>query len=260
MTRDYAVGSDQGGILQPIQQHSWDVTWALDDPRGHRNTIFSLHPYSSPYELQMYFTAMPDHITEAVARSKKSYDSPDKFLGGSPFEQILQDQDTIIALYNIPEGTRFPHINGFFPSDLDRFEEDPSGWIFAQGGNTYVAYRPLAAYEWKSVDGGGRRLWSPHLKNGTILQAASRSEFTSFEDFRRSIIALPLHFRLEPTPSVRFRTLRGKKLDFTYGQQRDFKAWKMFDGPFLHSEAGSRRLLITHGALRYKVDLSALLP
>ena len=27
MTSKYAVGSDQGGVLQPIQQHSWDVTW-----------------------------------------------------------------------------------------------------------------------------------------------------------------------------------------------------------------------------------------
>jgi hypothetical protein len=32
-TRDYAIGSDQGGLLQPIQQHSWDVTWAVPDPR-----------------------------------------------------------------------------------------------------------------------------------------------------------------------------------------------------------------------------------
>ena len=26
--REYAVASDQGGMLQPIQEHSWDVTWA----------------------------------------------------------------------------------------------------------------------------------------------------------------------------------------------------------------------------------------
>lgn len=254
--RDYAVGSDQGGILQPIQQHSWDVTWALDDPRGKRNTIFSLHPYSSVYELQMYFTGMPDFITEAVVRSKKSYDSPDKFLGGSPYEQIWQDRDAVVALYDIPAGTKFPHINGFFPDDLTRLEEHASGWIFAQGGRAYVAYKPLAPYEWKPVRGGGRRLYSPHLKNGTIAQAASASEFADFDSFRAAILALPLQVRLSPTPSVQFRTLRGHAFDCTYGKPRDFSKRKMFEGPYLNSTG--KRLVLTHGSLRHEVDLSDL--
>ena len=80
----------------------------------------------------MYFPGLPDFITEAVVRSKKTYDSPDKFLGGSPYEQIIQDRDTLIALYNIPPGVRFPHINGFFPDGLKHFEEHPSGWIVAR--------------------------------------------------------------------------------------------------------------------------------
>lgn len=260
MHQDYAVGSDQGGILQPIQQHSWDVTWALDDPRGKRNTIFSMHPYSSIHELQTYFTLMPDNGVESVVRSKKTYDSPDKFLGGSPFEQIFQDQDTIIALYNIPPGTRFPHINGFFPDDLTRFEEHPSGWIFAQGGNAFIAYRPLAPYQWLPVKGGGRRLYSPHLHNGTILQAASSREFSSFEEFKNKILALPLQVLMDPVPSVTFRSLRGHELRFTYGQTRDFSAWKPFDSPFLHSEPGSRKLVATHGGQRYEIDLAPLLP
>ncbi|MFN7932835.1 MAG: hypothetical protein U0R19_05875 [Bryobacteraceae bacterium] len=252
--RDYAVSSDQGGILQPIQQHSWDVTWALPDPRGISNTIFSLHPYSSPYELQMYFPGLPDFITEAVVRSKKTYDSPDKFLGGSPYEQIVQDQDTVIALYNIPPGTRFPHINGFFPDGLKHFEEHSSGWIFAQGGNTYIAYRPLAPYEWKPLD-GGRRLYSPHLKNGTILQAASASEFPDIEAFRKAILSLSLKFTLDPVPTVQFQTLRGAHLTTTYGQPPNREHWKMFEGPYLNSEYGSRVLTLTHGADHYEIDL-----
>jgi hypothetical protein len=50
--REYAVSSDQGGTLQPIQEHSWDITWNLADPRGVENTLFTLHPYSSLEELQ----------------------------------------------------------------------------------------------------------------------------------------------------------------------------------------------------------------
>ena len=175
--REYAVASDQGGVLQPIQQHSWGVTWAVPDPRGVQNTLFTLHPYSGLRELQTYFTFPPDGAVEDIVRSKPTYDSPDKLLGGSPYEKIFQNEDTVIVLYNIPPQTRFPHINGFFSKDLADVREDASGWIFARGGEALIACRPLQPYLWKPIAGGGRRLFSPYLQNGTIVQVAAASEF-----------------------------------------------------------------------------------
>ena len=187
---------------------------------------------------------MKDFGPEAVVRSKKSYDSPDKFLGGSPFEQVAQDRDTVIALYDIPPGTRFEHINGFFSRDLDRVEEDSSGWLFAQGGHTFIAFRPLAAYEWKPIEGGGRRLVSPHLKNGVILQAAAAREFASFADFKTVVRLLPLSFSLEPRAQVRFRTLRGHVMECEWSQAPtvdgaaiNYANWQPFDGPFIEQRA-----------------------
>lgn len=255
MTPNYAVSSDQGGVLQPIQQHSWDVTWRVDDPRGVHNTLFTTHPYSSSHELQTYFTPMPDYFLDEVLRSKKTYDSPDKWIGGSPYEQILQDQDTVIALYDIPEGTRFPHIHGFFSKDLLQLKEDPSGWIFAQGGDTYIAYFPLAPYVWKTLASGDRELFSPHRQNGAIVQAADKSEFASFDDFQAKIRAL----KLKRAPlSVDFTTLRGKRLQFTYGQNINRASWPMFDSPFLTQSPGSKKLELRHGNLRRVLDFESL--
>ncbi|MBA4137053.1 MAG: hypothetical protein C0518_07035 [Opitutus sp.] len=288
MHRDYAVGSTQGGLItDPIQAHVWDVTWAVRDPRGVHNTMFSVHPHSSGKVMQMYFTELPDHMIEALAsQGKPSYDVPDKILGSSPFEQVMQDHDTVIALYDIPPGTRFPHINGFFSKDLTNFTEDgASGWIFAQGGNTYLAYRPLAPYEWQprlgykqlpSTSGykwervnlgaqGDKLLFSPHLKNGTIVQAASASEFPDFAAFQQAVKALPLRYRLEPVPSIEFKSLRGRTLNFTYGEAPridgrpiDYSKWQTFAGDHLNSERGSRRLRITHGALERVLDFNTL--
>lgn len=288
MTRDYAVGSTQGGLItDPIQAHVWDVTWAVPDPRGVHNTMFSVHPHSSGKVMQMYFTELPDHMIEALAsQGKPSYDVPDKILGSSPYERVFQDADTVIALYDIPPGTRFPHVNGFFSKDLVNVTEDAaSGWIFAQGGNTFLAYRPLAPFEWQprlgykqlpSTSGykwervdlgkdGDRLLFSPHLKNGTIVQAASAAEFPDFAAFQRAIKALPLRFALEPVPTVEFRSLRGRTLTFTYGETPrvdgrpvDYARWKLFEGPYLNAERGSRRLEITHGSLRRVLDFNTL--
>jgi hypothetical protein len=263
--KEYAVGSDQGGTLQPIQEHSWDVTWNVADPRGVQNTFFTVHPYSSLRELQTYFTFPPDIGIADVVSSKKSYDSPDKFVGGSPYEQIFQDQDTVIVLYSIPPDTRFPHINGFFSKDLAEVREDASGWIFARGGDALIACRPLQPYSWKPIDAGGRRLFSPYLKNGMVVQVAARSEYQSIEAFREAILALPLEFKLSPAPSVEFRSLRGKMLSFTYGEiprvngaPLDYRHWPLFGGPFVEAAVDSEQLTLKYGSMRRVLDFRRL--
>lgn len=278
MTRDYAVGSDQGGVLQPLQQHSWDVTWAEPDPRGKHNTMFSVQPHCSGFELQTFYTDFPDWMPEAVTfQGKPSYNQEDKLLGGSPYEQVFQQDDTIVSLTCVPAETRFRHVNGFFSKDLAHLEVDPSGWIFAQGGHAYLAYRPLAAYEWqpylkyKSVwtrereNAGDRLLRSESRKNGTILQVASASEFSGFDAFKAAIRALPLEFGLEPAPHIKFTTLRGRQVVCAYGvtpvvdgQQVDYAGWELFDGPNLQAARNSRVLTITHGRLKRVIDFNQL--
>jgi hypothetical protein len=286
MRRDYAVGSYQGGQSDPIQTHVWDVTWAVPDPRGVHNTLFSMHPYASTEVLQMYFTEQPDGLIDSLAgQGKPSFGVPDKILGASPYERVFQDRDTVVALYDIPAGTSYPRINGFFSKDLTHVTEDKSGWIFAQGGHTYLAYRPLAPFHWEHLLGyrqlpsahgykweridkgeqGDKLLVSEQLRNGTIVQAASADEFKSFEAFQAAINALPLEFRLEPVPVVRLTTLRGQRVAFTYGQAPvvngvplDYTKWKLFEGPYLNAEKGSRRLTITHGRLKRVLDFNTL--
>jgi hypothetical protein len=267
VTPDYAVGSDQGGLLQPIQQHSWDVTWAVPDPRGVHNTIFSNQPYYGAQELMMYFTEMPDSMPAAVTfQGKPTYISEGKLLGGSPYEQIFQQDDVVISLSDVPAGENYQQVNGFFSKDLARLEEDASGWIFTQGGRAYIAYRPLAPYEWRPLEKGGKRLRSPHAKNGTIVQAAAASEFKSWDDFKARVRALPLEIKLAPTPQVKFTTLRGKKIECTYGAMPRVdgrvidheKQWKLFAGPYLNAEVGSRALTLTHGRLKRVLDFNTL--
>jgi hypothetical protein len=263
--REYAVASDQGGVLQPIQQHSWGVTWAVPDPRGMQNTLFTLHPYQGLRELQTYFTFAPDGAVEEIVKSKPTYDSPEKLLGGSPYEKIFQNEDTVIALYNIPPQTRFPHINGFFSKDLSDVREDPPGWIFGRGGDALIACRVLQPYEWKPIAGGGRRLFSPYLRNGTIVQVAPVSEFGGMDGFMRAILKLALEVRTEPVPSVRFHSLRGRDLEFTWGKTPsvngkplDYDAWPLFGGPFLEAAVDSEKLVLKHGALRRTLDFRTL--
>ena len=265
MRPEYAVASMQGGLLQPIQQHTWEVLWAVDDVREGHNMLFTLHPYSDGYELAMYFPEEPKLLTEAVTRSKTTYDNADKWTGGSPFEQVFQHEDALIALYDIPEGTRFPHISGFFSKTLTTREEDDSGWIFARGGDALLAYYPLAPYQWKQDADENWRLHSTALKNGAVVQVAPASAFASFEAFKEAIRTLPLETTTTPTPGVQFTTLQGDALAFTYDQTPtlngapiDYARWNLFDGPFLYAEKDSRTLEMRYGTMRRLLDFNTV--
>ena len=279
---DYILGSSQGGLLQPIQQQTWSLVWREENLEGKTNTMFGLQPYSSPIEGTMYFSSDWDTVTDLIARSKVDYDSPDKLEGGSPYEQVFQHKSSLIALYDIPEGTRFPLISTLFSRDIKQRIEDHSGWIFGQGGPLYIAYRPFAPGEWKPVDWtgllkGGAGGWfstgfkelsegsqclvSRSLKNGYILQVAPVTAFDSYKEFQDTIRSLPIEFSLEPTPSVQFTGLDGVALTARYGSTPtvagkpvDHSKWKLFDGPFAQADRKSQTLEMIYGQQRYFLD------
>lgn len=281
--QDFILGSTQGGLLQPIQQQTWSLIWRTDRPAAEAaNTFFGVQPYSSPFEGTMYFGADWDTVTNLIARSKADYDSPDKLPSGSPFEQVHQHGAALVALYDIPPGTRFPLVTMFFSRDLTLTEEDASGWIFAQGGPAYIAYRPFAAGEWKPNDwtgllargaggfistdfakwGTGHRCYvSPALKNGYVVQVAPARNFASYEAFKAAVRALPLKFSTASLPEATFTALDGTVIHARYGatptvngQPVDFAGWPLFESPFGHATRGSQKLEIVHGAERLLLD------
>ena len=286
MGRDFVIGSCQGGLLQPIQQQSWSMIWREAKTLNRENTFFGLQPFSSALEGMKYFAwARPDTFIGSVIggpNAKADYDSPDKLEGGSPYEQIFQNGPALVALYDVPPGARFPGIDTFFSRDLTHRDPDKSGWIFCQGGPAYFACRPFAPWEWKpwgwtGVMKGGKGGWfssgfftwgknnhclvSGSLKNGYIVQAASASDYRSFEQFKGAVRALPVHFALEPIPEASFRSLDGAILHARYGGDLDVNGaavdhahWPLFDNPFGHAERDAQRLEIRYGDERYLLD------
>lgn len=264
MTPDYAMGSIQGGLLQPIQQHTWEIMWRTGDSIPEYNVMYTHHPYSSGYELAMYFPEEYKLLTQHVLSSKGTYDSPDKLTGGSPYEQVFQNNGALIALYDIPEGTRFPHIHGIFPKSLDPREEHESGWIFTRASDLFMAYYPLAGYEWQEEEHYWR-LYSEILQNGAVIQAARAGDFQSFQAFKDEILSLSLKTQTDPAPSVQFTTLSGNRMEFTYGEtpslngeKVDYENWPLFEGPFLHAEEGSQRLEMQYGNMHRLLDFQNL--
>ena len=285
MSKDYSLGCIQGGLLQPIQQQTWDLTWSVPDEKFNEatgaafsysnlikqtpglrkgyNNLFTIQPYYGAFELGMYFPEEPKMNIASVVQSKGTYDNPNKWTGGSPYESVFQDHSALIALYNISKDAHIKHIDGHFPKTLT-IDRTKKGWIFAHVANVYIAYYPLAKYRW-TEEQDGYRLRSYNLQNGAVVQVAAKSKFKSFDDFKKAVLALPFTYKLKPVPSVTFTNLAGNKIEFTYkhtpllnGQKVDFKSWKLFDGPYLEADRGSKKLLMKYGNQRYLLDFNNL--
>lgn len=268
MTKNFSLGSMHGGILQPIQQHAWDITFVSDKLN---NTLFTLHPSVSERELGMFFPEEMKFVVDEVARFHSYYGKEDKWASSSPYEQTFQHQNTLIVLYNIPKGTKFEHIDGFFTKDLDERIYEPftsdsnpsSRWIFCRAGNTYIAYYPLQPYEWIEEENCWR-LRSNFLRNGCIVEVVAADDTPSFKEFQRKIKLNLINLdHLDRNFEVSYTNLTGDRMSFTYGGQRllngnaiDFKSYKLFNGPFLKAELGSGTLEMRYKEMKFFLDFN----
>lgn len=243
MTQSYALGSLQGGILQPIQQHTWDVTYASDKPN---NTVFTLHPFFSGKELAMFFPEEQKFLSDEVNRYHLVYTNPNKWNSSSPYEQTFQHKNTIIVLYDLAETAQQPHIDGFFPKNLDEREVHNSGWIFCRAGNVFIAVYPLKRYEWIEENVNWR--WrSNEKRNGVVVEVGSTTEDGSYEAFKNRVAQQHPEIKSGlKIFTVQYKTRHGERMNFTFGGKRvlngraiNFESYKFFDGPFVHSERGS---------------------
>ncbi len=258
MTKDFALGSLAGGIAQPIQQHTWDVTFVSDKPN---NTLFTIHPYYSEYELGKFFPEPLRILMDGISRVRPKYQDPNKWVGSSPYTQTMQHENAIIVLFDIDEGVSHQHINGFFPKTLDRRVEDESGWIVCEGGNVYIGYYPLKPYEWIEEEINWR-LRSYDRRNGLILEVVSQDDYESFEEFRevmagREVVVEDAGDLLR----VRYTTTGGDELEFTYDGARvlngtvvDFATDYLFRSRFMEAKVGSESLRMTAGGITRDLD------
>lgn len=241
LTKEFAVGSVQGGILQPIQQHTWEVLWKTPQPFDGYNVLFTVHPYSNPKELGMYFPEEPLLATAQLAKSEKpTYDQPGKWTGGSPFERVFQLDDTVVALYDIPPGERFGFISGYFSRRLEIVESESSPWLIAAADEVLIGYYPLAPFAWHDEPGGDRRLHSPHVKNGAVVITVARAAYLDGDAFRVALENTGVTFSRYPTPRVTLVTLSGDTLACDYisgltvnGKKQQVDAWPRYGGDFM---------------------------
>ncbi|MBR9974955.1 MAG: hypothetical protein KFF77_05195 [Bacteroidetes bacterium] len=262
----FAMGSIPGGQVQPREQHSWDVTWIPKDPQKPA-TLFVMHPYFDPVGLRPFIPHSPEIALRAIGLLDSYFGTVTQPAAGSPFEDVFQHRNTLIALYDIGQVSRFPLVAGFLPPEYKKMDVDStrSGWITINTGDVYLAVYPLAPY--RIVDGMfGKHLFSPHKRNGVIVHVAGRNTAGSYEQFRKAVRETKVDTsRFASDASIRYTTPDGDVFAFTFagtrtvnGESVMMKEDMLFDSPRLQSKRGSGALTIRSTEGDVTIDMRAL--
>ena len=263
MSKTFSIGSEDGGIQQPIQQHTWGLTYLYDN-ESKFNEIFSIHPYYSETELAMFFPEKAKTlVTRVIGGNKGTYNKAWKWTGCSPYERTFQYKNTLIVIYDLDSKTHYKHIDYHFPKDLaKRITDKDTGWILCEGNDgTYMAIKPFKQGVW-SEDETCFRFRSPHLKNGLVATAFEASAFKDWNDFVTKIKATKLDIsNLDKKLEATYTTTDGTELSFQYPNKRfinkkeySFKDMPLFKGPFLNGNDGI--LHMQHGKKELTLDFN----
>ena len=140
VTKDYALSSSYGDI-SAVENHRWGLTWVSNRDGA---TCFFINPSNSAGQLLRYFDDDPKRILGSIVGQRPYYDDPNKWVEGSQHEKMLQHENSIIVLYNIPKKETNQHVNGFFSKIIKNRINDSSGWIFCESDSVYFAVKPFS--------------------------------------------------------------------------------------------------------------------
>ncbi|HTO04978.1 MAG TPA: hypothetical protein VL069_14800 [Opitutus sp.] len=195
-----------------------------------------------------------------IVRQRPYYADPNKWVEGTPHEDVFQHENTVIAIYAIPPDEARQHINGFFPHIIAERREE-AGWIFARADKIFFAV-------WTSVPGTWHqekdhdRLTLLHPKTAVVLEAVAARDEASFDAFCARMRQNRPAFD-EKTLTVAYTSTRQHQIQFTHrgtrivnGIATDLADWPLFEGPWMNSRRGTGVITLQYGRERVTLDFN----
>jgi hypothetical protein len=151
--QDFTLSSTSKNITA-MEQHRWHLSWKSsknDTITGAKiqdiTTLFSLHPHFSDYATASNLVILRKTAIAEVAAGKPFYIQETKWVGSSEYETLLQNKNTLVALYDFDnQAIPYKHYDLFFPNSL--LKEEKKGWIFGADKHLFVAIFPLKSFVW----------------------------------------------------------------------------------------------------------------
>jgi len=256
ITPRYALGSSWGDLTD-VEHHRWDLSWLSPHDGA---TCFFINPSYSARQLHRFFPEPLEVILPEIVRQRPYHANPHKWVEGSPYEDLWQHENALIALYDLPTDAGHSHVNGHFPHLIaERREID--GWVFCRSDGVYFAVWTSTLGTWHQ-EPSYDRLTLDHPRTAVVMEVVDAEEGGDFEAFCAERLAQPPVFD-EVTMTARYTSSRGHRLTFTHlGERRvndelvDLRNWPLFEGPWLNARHGEGVITLEYGTERVRLDFN----
>ncbi len=207
ITPAFTLGSVSKNGSEGFQTRSWSLDWK---GTGAVTTCFGLHPFYGAHELAAFFPG-PEHLVyQLVLHQRPFYNSPDKWIGASPFENLFQDKNVLVGLYDFPDTASNKCVCFFLPEGLDSLWFGPDSALYVMTGSICFSIR-FSAPPLVMNTAEGKRLSIRGDKPGFILEVIQRNEVSSFQDFLIKSGHESFSFS---SKAIRFRALDKRRIEF----------------------------------------------
>ncbi len=153
--------------------------------------------------------------------SESSDHLPNRWLGNAALPAVAQWQETLIAVYALPEDDWLGFTHAYFPAFAFDEIAVEGNWAFARKGEGYVAL--TASHDLDPIHTGPTayhelRAYGQHIVWLCIVGSSTTDG--SYAAFRKAVLALDITFA---DLGVRMQTLGGEQLSFAWGETLHIK-------------------------------------
>lgn len=249
----YGIASIMGenGRIVPNQTR-WKVQWVAAEPQKEPSVFFMKHPNEK--------------------------DEWEKWRGASSAEQVLQHNNTLIAVYKI-DATQKPFIDGPFIEKVFNVVKRQNDWLFMHTGACLLAVKAVNGLEIipekRTGDSHGRKiefqvLRSEGVRNGLIVETASLSDYKAkspekaLDLFIKKVLAkssIDASMINSDTPRLAYTSVSGDLLEIEFnnykkvnGKDLDQSNWPLLGNPWMHQDVKGSVLKLEHGGETYLYD------
>jgi hypothetical protein len=236
-----SILNDEGNI--PPDMTRWKVQWVANEPKKEPSVFLMKHPNLD--------------------------DNWENWQGASPFEQVLQHEDALIAVYKIGDGEK-NFIDGPFIEDVYEKVVRKDDWIFMHTGANLLAVKAINGLELTEEK---RPLhYFPELKiqvlksygkrNGLIVQTADINNYkaegvektlNNFIEAVLNTVAIDSSGIRNENPKLAYKNLSGDLLEIEFntnkkvnGKEMQFENWPLLGNPWMHQDYKRNNLVLEH--------------
>ncbi len=175
--------------------------------------------------------------------------------GTTKYEQVVQKDRTLAAVYDIPADDGFPFVEGFVSPDLSVFIDTPNK-VYFHYGNVLIAVLSPKPISWDPSD---PRIKLDHIITGAVVETAlpTRYEGTPAQQLEAFKAEIESFDRLEGSsvevspPRIVYQSIYGNELDIKYeahrkvnGNQIDYTAWPLMSNPWVEQDVNGNILTL----------------